>query len=112
MRKTQSRAKRALLGRVLVGGALLVVMIVATACGAAPSAPPATPVAEVTPSAATQPAPQATTGTGPSAPAGTAEPGSQEPGASAALNPAAKYTTHYKGDPNAPVVLIEVSDFQ
>jgi hypothetical protein len=46
------------------------------------------------------------------APAGTVEPGSQEPGPSANLNPAAKFTTHFKGDPNAPVVIIEISDFQ
>jgi protein-disulfide isomerase len=114
MRKTQSRARPALLGL-----ALLVIGAVVTACGA-PSAPAGTPApataaapgAQATAPAATQPAVQPTTATGPAAAAGTAEPGSQEPGASVNLNPAAKFTTHYKGDPNAKVVIIEVSDFQ
>ena len=37
---------------------------------------------------------------------------SQEPGASLAINPAAADTRHFKGNPNASIVLIEISDFQ
>ena len=110
MTKTQSRARLTSLA-----AALLVIAVMVTACGA-PSAPAGTPQpatapapgAQATSPAATQPAP----GSGPTAPLATADPGSQEPGASANLNPAARFTTHYKGDPNAPVVIIEVSDFQ
>jgi hypothetical protein len=121
MRKTQSRARFAPLGGALPSLALLVVAVVMTACVAS-SAPQATPAAQATqggaapsavaPSAATQPAPQATSATGPSAPFATAAPGSQEAGASASLSPAAKYVTHWKGDPNAKVAIIEISDFQ
>jgi hypothetical protein len=116
MRKTQSRAWLALSSRGWLAGALLVVAAVMTAC-VAPSAPQATPAVQtttvaVTPGAATQPAAQATTASGPAAPAATAELGSQEAGQSANLNPAAKYVTHWKGDPNAKVVIIEISDFQ
>ncbi len=103
MRQTQSRARRA-----PIYLALLVIALVVTACGA-PGAPQATPSGPGTPAVATQAAPQATAQ---SAPAGTAAPGSQEAGASANLSPAAKFTTHWKGDPNAKVVIIEVSDFQ
>lgn len=106
MRKTQSRARPALACLIL-----LIVALAVTAC-VAPSAPPATVSVQASPGAATQPAPQATTEAGPAAPAGTAEPGSQEPGASAALNPAAEFTRHWKGDPNAKVVIVEISDFQ
>ncbi len=110
MRRTQWRAGLAL------GLALLVVAVVVTACGA-PSAFQPTPAAQATSApatqgAATQAAPQATSATGPSAPLATANPGSQDVGASANLSPAAKFTTHWKGDPNAKVVIIEVSDFQ
>jgi hypothetical protein len=120
MRRTQSRARRTLGGalssRGWLAGALLVVAVVMTAC-VAPSAPQATPAAQASPSAAnpaaaTQAVPQATSATGPSAPFATAAPGSQEVGASANLSPAAKYVTHWKGDPNAKAVIIEVSDFQ
>ncbi len=113
MTKPQSRARLA-----QVAGALLVIAVLMSAC-VAPGAPTGTPSATTAPapptaapSAATQPAVQPTAATGPSAPLATAEPGSQEAGASANLNPAAKFVTHYKGDPNAKVVIIEVSDFQ
>ncbi len=112
MRRTQSRARL-----VVSSLALLVVAVVMTAC-VAPTAQQATPAAQrtegaATPSAATQPAPQSTqSAAGPSAPFATAAPGSQEVGATAGLSPAAKYVTHWKGDPNANVAIIEISDFQ
>lgn len=116
MRRAQSGAGRAPLNRVQashgwLAGALLVVMLVMAAC-AAPGAPQVAPEAQASPNAAApteaaQAAPQTT-----AASFATAEPGSQEVGASAGLSPAAKYVTHWKGNPDAKVVIIEISDFQ
>jgi hypothetical protein len=80
----------------LVGG-LLALSLVAVACVSGSPAPAATAVSQPT---ATQ-APQAG-----------AAPASQEVGASGAKSPAAASVKHWQGDPNAPVVMVEISDYQ
>lgn len=86
---------------------LLVLMIGALVAGCVPSTP-VPPLSTSTPAeVATQPPATEVT-----ASQSDAALGSQEAGASVAKNPLAASTRHYKGDPNAPIVVIEISDFQ
>ncbi len=87
----------------LLGLALLTVTLIGAACAPAAPSPGGTPTQPVTPAAVGP----VRTGAGTSAPQV-----SQDPGPSAAKSPAAAKTHHYKGDPNAPIVVIEISDFQ
>jgi protein-disulfide isomerase len=97
----------------LLGLSLLLLVVAMGGAACAPAAP-AKAVPSVSPGAPTQAAvPQATqpaavspTGSAP------AQQDSQDPAPSLSKSPAAANTRHYQGDPNAPVVMIEASDFQ
>jgi len=118
MNQPRSRAGLRLLALAL---ALLAAVLVVAAC--APAVPAVAPTASVA-SAPTQvsaptaaPAAQATQPAANPSSAVTSAVGSdkqwsQDPAPSVAKNPAAANTRHYQGDPNAPVVMIEASDFQ
>jgi hypothetical protein len=118
MNRPRSRAGLRLLALAL---ALCAAVLVIVAC--APAVPSVAPAASVA-SAPTQvsasteaPAVQATQpAANPSSAAASAvgsdKQWSQDPAPSLTKNPAAANTRHYQGDPNAPVVIIEASDFQ
>jgi protein-disulfide isomerase len=95
-----------------LGLTLLVLMAIGAACAAPqPSSSPSAPTQAGAPTQAaapqaTQPAVVSPTGAAP------AQQDSQDPGPSLTKSPAAANTRHFQGDPNAPVVVIEVSDFQ
>jgi hypothetical protein len=112
MNQLRSRAGLRLLALVL---ALLAAALVIAACApAAPSVAPTASVANAPTQAvaaqATQPA--ATPPTAAAVAVGSDTQWSQDPAPSLAKSPAAANTRHFQGDPNAPVVLIETSDFQ
>jgi hypothetical protein len=102
MRQPQSRARLA-----LVGLALLVVALVVAACaGAAPIQTPPTPApANDTPAPAAQATQPAESGETPSATTAPGQALDLQVGVDADGN-------FYRGDPNAPVKLVEWSDFQ
>jgi hypothetical protein len=107
MNQLRSRTRLRLFASALV---LLIVALVGAACGS--KATPAAPTQAPAPTQAA--APQATQ---PAAGQPTVAPApvqqeSQDAGPSLSKNPAAAIARHYQGDPNAPVVLIEISDFQ
>ncbi|MCX6032381.1 MAG: hypothetical protein NT169_24200 [Chloroflexi bacterium] len=87
--------------------ALFVIALIGAAC--IPATLPA-PAATSAPAPAVAKPPAATAG--PTASLAPVQQGSQEAGPSLAKSPAAAKTHHYQGDPNATVVLIEISDFQ
>ena len=97
------RAWLRLIGLVL---ALLVTALIGAACA------PATLPAPTATSAPTLVIAQPPATTRPAATLAPISQTSQEAGPSLAKSPAAAKTHHYQGDPNAPVVLIEISDFQ
>jgi len=109
---------RSLLKVLLIGAVLALALVVSAACGAQPA--PAAPTQAPTPTQATAPqavAPQATqpAANPPTAAAsavGSDKQWSQDPASTVAKSPAATTARHYQGDPNAPVVLVEISDFQ
>jgi|WetSurMetagenome_2_1015567.scaffolds.fasta_scaffold45970_4 hypothetical protein len=112
MNQLRSRAGLRLLALAL---ALCAAALVIAAC--APAAPTVAPTASVA-SAPTQAAapqatqPAATTPTAAVGAVGADKQWSQDPAPSLSKSPAAANTRHFQGDPNAPVVLIEASDFQ
>lgn len=95
-------------GLAALGLALLLVGALAAACAPTPSETPAPAAATAAPS---EPAAAATASQNGGSRADIAF-GSQDAGPSLAKNPAAASTRHYKGNPDAPVVVIEISDFQ
>jgi hypothetical protein len=114
---------RSLLRLLLVCAVLVLAAALIAACGAQPA--PAAPTQAPAPTQATAPQavapqaviPQATQpvanpSTAAAAAVGSDKQWSQDPAPSLSKNPAAANTHHYQGDPNAPVVLIEASDFQ
>jgi protein-disulfide isomerase len=96
----------------LVAAALVLALVVGAACGSKPA--PAAPTQAPVSAQATAPQAVAPQATQPAAnpPTASVQQDSQDAGPSLAKNPAAANTRHYQGDPNAPVVLIEISDFQ
>ncbi len=99
----------------LVGAVLVLAAVVSAACGAKPA--PVTPTQAPVPTQAVAPqavAPQATqpAANPPTAAVGADKQWSQDPAPSLSKNPAVANTRHFQGDPNAPVVLVEISDFQ
>jgi hypothetical protein len=114
---------RSLLRLILVGAVLVLAAVVSAACGAKPA--PVAPTQAPAPTQATVPqavtpqavAPQATQpaanpSTTAAAAVGSDKQWSQDPAPSLSKNPAVANTRHFQGDPNAPVVLVEISDFQ
>jgi len=108
---------RSLLKFLLVGAVLTTALVVSAACGSQPA--PAAPTQAPAPTQAAAPQTVAPTATQPAANApaagaaiGSDKQWSQDPAPSLSKSPAAAKVRHYQGDPNAPVVLIEVSDFQ
>jgi hypothetical protein len=104
---------RSLLKLVVIGAVLALALVVSAACGSqpAPAAPTQAPAQATAPQAvapqATQPAANPST-----AAVGSDKQWSQDAGPSLSKSPAAANTRHFQGDPNAPVVMIEASDFQ
>jgi|GEM_PF-1818764 len=89
----------------VLGGLLMLALMVCAAC--APASAPATQTPTTAPPATQPAASQPTVGaTSPQ------QQSSQDPGPSISKSPAAAETRHWKGNPDAPVVLIEISDFQ
>jgi hypothetical protein len=106
----EDNSMRSHLKLLVIGLLLVLVVAVGAACGS--KATPAAPTQAPAPTQAA--APQATQ---PAAGQPTVAPApvqqeSQDAGPSLSKNPAAAIARHYQGDPNAPVVLIEISDFQ
>jgi hypothetical protein len=112
MNQLRSRAGLRLMALVL---ALLAAALVVAAC--APATPSVAPTASAVSAPTQAAAPQATQPaaaplTAAAVAVGSDKQWSQDPAPSLSKNPAAANTRHYQGDPNAPVVLIEASDFQ
>jgi hypothetical protein len=94
---------------------LLIMALVGAACAPtapAPALPPASPSAPTAAPAAPATQPAASPSSTVTSAVGSDKQWSQDPAPSVAKNPAAANTRHYQGDPNAPVVIIEASDFQ
>lgn len=105
MRPSLVRPRLAALGLVT-----LLIGLLAAACAPAP-----TPANAPAPAVSTSAAPARTTPAAPGQVVGTQADtalGAQDAGPSLAKSPAAASTRHFKGNPDAPVVVIEISDFQ
>lgn len=95
--------------------ALCTVAGVGAACAPATVTPAATAAATTAPTQTTAPAASATQPTA-AQPVEAAvisdKEYSQDPAPSAAVSPASSKVRHFMGDANAPVVIVEISDFQ
>lgn len=87
-----------------LGLALCTVAWASAACAPTANTPPAT----TAPTQVSTPTADLTANTA----VGSDKAYSQDPGASTAVSPAAGKARHFMGDPKAPVVLVEISDFQ